>query len=468
MMLDGMREEDETHSCVAGSPADLDRPRLVAIWKGGATTLLLPERGRVLVGRSASCELRIDDGSVSREHAVLCIGQAGQPCTLQDLGSSNGTRVAGQLIEPGRSAAFTPGALAQLGEAMLLLQQRPAEPLPLGPSLSALEPLARADDPMGEVHRLADLVASGDISVILRGETGVGKELLAGRIHEHSRRADKPFLKLNCAAFSESMVEAELFGYERGAFTGAVQPKAGLLETAHGGTVLLDELGELSLAMQAKLLRAIGNREVYRVGATKPRPIDVRFLAATHRDLEPMIERGEFRADLYFRLNGISLHLPPLRARAAEIVPLAERFAREASQTTGASCPGLSSAAREQLSLYAWPGNIRELRSVVERAVLLCRGSLIEPEHLGLSAAPAARAPARVDTPPAPPAEGRPLRDAMQDLERERILRALNDCGGNQTRAARQLGISRRALLHRLDAYAFPRPRKPLDGVPHE
>jgi transcriptional regulator with PAS, ATPase and Fis domain len=305
---------------------------------------------------------------------------------------------------------------------------------------------------------------------------------MAKRIHQHSARADKQFLKINCAAFAESMVESELFGHERGAFTGASQAKPGLLETASGGTVLLDEVAELSLPMQAKLLRAVGNAEVLRIGSLKPRAIDVRFIAATNGDFDSLILRGAFRSDLYFRLNGICLTIPPLRERAAEIVPLAEEFVEEAASRLRIRPPELSERAQTWLIRHSWPGNIRELKSVLDRAVLLAAGGMVDMEHLqvdpefsggalrltgtlgeptpirdALRYEPAAATLAAV---PAPREEPERLRDEVERLERDRIANAIARCGGNQTKAAELLGISRRALLNRLDAYNLPRPRK--------
>jgi two-component system response regulator AtoC len=306
------------------------------------------------------------------------------------------------------------------------------------------------DPAMQRLHKLARQVALGTISVLILGETGAGKEVLAQTIHTASSRAGRPFLRLNCAAFNETLIESELFGHERGAFTGAVQAKAGLLETAEGGTVFLDEVGELSAATQAKLLRVIETHEVTRVGGLKPRTIDVRFVAATNKNLEEAIEQKEFRQDLYFRLNGVILTLPPLRERVAEIEELSFRFAREVAEQLGKPCPTFNEEAMSALRSYAWPGNIRELRNTIERAVLLCDGATIEVRDL-----PTERmAPAGKRSSTQPPAEG------GAPSERDRIMQALRDCAGNQSRAAKLLGISRRTLVNRLDEFAIERPRK--------
>jgi DNA-binding NtrC family response regulator len=303
---------------------------------------------------------------------------------------------------------------------------------------------------MQRLYQLARQVAVGTISVLILGETGAGKEVLAQAIHTASTRAGRPFLRLNCAAFNETLIESELFGHERGAFTGAAQAKPGLLETAEGGTVFLDELGELSPATQAKLLRVIETREVTRVGGLKPRTIDVRFVAATNKNLDEEVEQKRFRQDLYFRLNGVILTLPPLRERVEEIEELSHRFAREASEQLGRPCPRFSEEAMSALRSYAWPGNIRELRNTIERAVLLCEGATIDLRDL-----PTERmAPETRRSSSQPPAQG------STPGERDRIVQALRDCAGNQSRAAKLLGISRRTLVNRLDEFAIERPRR--------
>ena len=333
-------------------------------------------------------------------------------------------------------------------------------------------PAERDEDGMPQLHRLVERIARGSINVLILGETGAGKEVLAERVHRLSPRSRWPFLRLNCAALSETLLESELFGHERGAFTGAVAAKPGLLETAEGGTVFLDEVGELPMSIQVKLLRVIEERQVLRVGGLKPRPIDVRFIAATNRDLEVEVARGAFRQDLFFRLNGVALVVPPLRDRVSEIEGLARLFASQAGrQLEQPITPEISPAALELLVGYVWPGNIRELRNVMERAVLLSADGRITPTHLPVEKMRATRAmPVRAETTPppllaaAPPAAGesdvQELRRRIDELERERILDALARCGGNQTKAAKMLGVPRRTLVSRLGKYGVPRPRK--------
>jgi transcriptional regulator with PAS, ATPase and Fis domain len=277
------------------------------------------------------------------------------------------------------------------------------------------------------------------LSVLLTGETGVGKEVLAEFIHGRSPRAQGPFLCLNCAAFPENMVESELFGHERGAFTGAMQAKPGLLEAAGGGTVLLDEVGELTLPLQAKLLRVFEARKALRVGSVTPRPIDVRFISATNRNLDRDVTAGRFRKDLYFRLRGIAIEIPPLRERLGELPQLTDTFLGQVCEQTGRRPrPELSPEARKLLERYPWPGNIRELRNAIERAVLLCTGATIKPEHL----------PPEVAS------------SSNTDSDLIRIQNALAQCNGNQSRAAKLLGIARNTLIARLEAYGLARPRK--------
>jgi two-component system, NtrC family, response regulator AtoC len=359
-------------------------------------------------------------------------------------------------------------------------------------------PVVVTDGAMESLRHLVERVATGTLSVLILGETGVGKEVMAEAVHRLSPRAQKPFLRLNCAALSESLLESELFGHEKGAFTGAVQAKAGLLESAQGGTVFIDEVGEMPLSLQVKLLRVLEERQVLPVGALRPRKIDVRFVAATNRDLEAEVLRGAFRQDLYFRLNGVTLVIPPLRERVGEIDGLAHAFIPLAAKEAGRSSqPRLSGAALDLLERYSWPGNIRELRNVIQRAVLLC-GDEITPAHLPvqkMEATFAARSehrptlasalpPRVVDSgrhgAPAPVypstqpnievdrpigrSDGGPLasqiKDEMRAIERKRIQEVLELCAGNQTRAATMLGISRRTLVNRIEAYDLPRPRK--------
>ena len=300
------------------------------------------------------------------------------------------------------------------------------------------------------VYESAERAARSQLSMLLLGETGVGKDVLARWIHKVSPRADEPFIPLNCAALTETLLEGELFGHERGAFTGASCAREGLFEAADGGTVFLDEVGELSATTQAKLLRVLEDRRVRRIGARTYRTIDVRFIAATNSDLEARIAEGTFRQDLYFRIAGVTLSVPPLRERTEEIAPLAERFAENVCRQMGRPVPRLTAETLAELEGYAWPGNVRELRNVVERCVALCEAEAVRPEHLPDVIRRASPPRSKLDE----------LRAEIRELERERIVDVLEKHGGNQTLAAKELGISRRTLLHRLDEFELPRPRK--------
>ena len=296
--------------------------------------------------------------------------------------------------------------------------------------------------PMREVLREAALVAPSDTRLLITGESGTGKEVVADVVHRWSARANARFVKVNCAAIPEPLLESELFGHEKGAFTGAVARRIGHFEEADGGTLLLDEIGEMSPALQAKLLRVTQDGRFSRIGANTEIHADVRIIAATNRDLEAEVEAGRFREDLFYRLNVMEIQVPPLRERIADIMPLAERFATEFSKGR----PRFSPGAIANLEQYAWPGNVRELRNAIERAVLLARGDVILAEHL----------PRRVQQEPAAPettADGAAAGTVMDEMERATILRVLKEHDYNRSETAKALGISRRTLTYRLKEY---------------
>jgi two-component system, NtrC family, response regulator AtoC len=295
---------------------------------------------------------------------------------------------------------------------------------------------------------IVDRIARSRVSVLILGETGAGKEVLAQRIHASSPRAGKPMISFNCAAVCETLIDSQLFGYQRGTFTGAEHNQTGLIEAADGGTLFLDEVGELSPAAQAKLLRVLETRVVTRLGGVSSRPIDVRFIAATNRDLDRASAEGSFRADLRYRLDGVRVSLLPLRARPAEILPAARHFLDELARRDGLALAELSPEAEVALLGYGWPGNFRELRNVVERAALISQDGRIEAAHLLL--------PVLHQTLDVAAAEGRAQGG---ESARQRIVAALFACAGNQTRAAAMLGISRRTLITRLQTLDIPRPR---------
>jgi DNA-binding NtrC family response regulator len=296
--------------------------------------------------------------------------------------------------------------------------------------------LASDDDEIaGESRRLreivetADRVAGKDVPVLLTGESGTGKELFARRIHRHSRRAKKPFVAINCAALPETLAESELFGHERGAFTGAERQRAGRFEEASGGTLFLDEVGDLPAAVQAKLLRALEEHVVRRVGGSRDIPVDIRLVTATNRDLSD----GSFRSDLYFRIAVVRLDLPPLRERLDDIAPIAQRLIQRLARKHGVAVPELTRGAIDALVAHPWPGNVRELRNVLERALVLRGSEPVREADLLL-------------TPGSPS-----LAQSHDEVERERILEALRQTHGNREQAARLLGVSVRTLYYRLN-----------------
>jgi transcriptional regulator with GAF, ATPase, and Fis domain len=294
----------------------------------------------------------------------------------------------------------------------------------------------------------ATKVGSTDTTVLLLGESGTGKEVVARFVHRASDRARGPFVALNCAALPEHLLEAELFGYERGAFTGATQSKPGQLEQAAGGTLFLDEVAEMSPSAQAKFLRVLQEREFQRLGGTRVLKADTRIVAATNRDLEAAIERGQFREDLYYRLNVFAIHLPPLRDRREDIVPLSEAFLADLASTLGRPPGGISQDARRALAEYHWPGNVRELRNILERAAILADGGLIVAEHLAFRTLPAKARAASATAPASQVANAGG--DDLKAVERDLIEKAMLDARFNKSQAAKRLGVTRAQLYAKL------------------
>jgi len=294
---------------------------------------------------------------------------------------------------------------------------------------------------MRRTLEMVALAAGADAPVLLLGESGTGKELLARALHAASARRERPFVTLNCAAIPETLLESQLFGYRRGAFTDAREDRAGVLQEAEGGTVLLDEIGDMPLALQAKVLRLLQNREIHPLGAAAPVTVDVRLVAATHRDLEALCAEGRFRRDLYYRLNVLPVRVPPLRERLEDLVPLAGHFLAVHGRTTGREGVTLSLEAMELLRRHAWPGNVRELENAILRALVIGSGRAIGPEDL-----PEHIRPARAG------AEGERVR-LLAEVEKEQVLRALRAVGGNKAAAARLLGLDRKTLYRKLEQY---------------
>ena len=419
---------------------------LVVLVDDAVATHELPATGEVILGRGSNATIRIDHPSVSRAHAAIELGEV---VRIRDLESGNGTALRGAQLPAHRAVEIGANETVQLGDVAVVFQERrgarPAAPKPSGESARAIGQPIVVEPAMQNLFDLARRVAVGSINVLVVGESGTGKDVLASAIHAASPRKGGPMIPINCAAMTDSLIESELFGHERGSFTGATAAKPGLLEAADGGTAFLDEVGELSPAAQAKLLRVIEDRRIQRVGAVTLRRIDVRFVAATNRDLEAAAAAGEFRTDLYFRLAGIVLEVPPLRERRREIEPLARAFAAASADQLGRPVPELGPEAIAALVAHDWPGNVRELRNVIERAVLLAQAAITPVDLFGRGikarSSPAAPAPAADD-------------------ERARIIAALERCAGNQTRAAEALGMPRRTLVKRLAQYGIRRPKR--------
>lgn len=332
------------------------------------------------------------------------------------------------------------------GDAQLDAEEASGEVVPRSPAMRAL---------LTTVAR----VARTTLPVLIVGETGSGKELIARRVHQQSPRLAGPYCTVNCAAIAPSLLESTLFGHERGAFTGADRQHKGIFERAHGGTVFLDEVGELSASAQASLLRVLETKRLTRVGGSEEVEVDMRIVAATHRDLERMSQDGVFRTDLFFRLNGIQLVVPPLRARIEEIEPLAREFLKHANATHGTAVEGIEAAARAALERYAWPGNVRELRNVTERAAVIAQGRTIAlhdlPEKIGRASQPDAGTNEVPDNEDG--GDDGDFKERVQQFEIRLILDGLKRARGNQSEAARVLGMPLRTLVHKIRAYGLTR-----------
>jgi two-component system response regulator FlrC len=311
---------------------------------------------------------------------------------------------------------------------------------------------------MREVLAVADDVAETPTTVLLLGESGTGKEVLARYIHRRSPRAAGPWVAVNCAALPGDLLESELFGHERGAFTGAGDRRAGRFEQAHGGTLLLDEISEIPLPLQAKLLRVLQEREVDRVGGRHPVPVDVRVIAATNQDLADMVARGQFRSDLYYRLNVFPVVIPPLRTRREDLPSLSENLLAEAAAEMGRTAPRLAPDVVDLLAAHDFPGNVRELRNLLQRALVRCRGPVIGPEHVRAASDLRTGPAAEVEIPSSLPLD-------LAYLERIAIREALRRVNGNRTHAARLLGIGLRTLRNKLRAWREEEQIDPADGA---
>ncbi|HEY5948678.1 MAG TPA: sigma 54-interacting transcriptional regulator, partial [Kofleriaceae bacterium] len=419
----------------------------------------LPVNGSVVIGRSEDVALQLRDASVSRRHAKIT--QVDGRAQLSDLDSQNGTLVNQERIA--KSQPLMSGDTIAIGAVTLVyhsnVSRDSARTLPSieRDDVRMLKVSDRdvviADTAMARLYELIERLAATDLPVLVCGETGTGKEVAARALHELSKRNARPLVSLNCAAIQENLVESELFGYERGAFSGAVTAKAGLLETASGGTVFLDEIGDLPHVMQAKLLRVIETQRVLRLGDVRERTIDIRLVAATNRDLVEDVVSGRFRRDLYFRLSGATVWLPPLRDRPRELPILADMFLREACRKHERRPMQLSPATHQKLLAMPWPGNVRELKHLMEYLSAALADDIIEPHHLDQRP--------RTDRPPVEARDKaiqfRPLADEIRELEQSRISAALTAAAGNQRIAAQLLAMPLRTFVFKLKQYGLRR-----------
>jgi transcriptional regulator with GAF, ATPase, and Fis domain len=420
----------------------------------------LPANGTVIIGRGGDAELQLGDGSVSRRHARLT--QVDGRAQLADLDSQNGTLVNGERIAKARP--LVSGDEIVIGAVTLVYHSSASRDESITLPREDVRMLAIGDrqvviaDPaMARLYELLERLAASELPVLVCGETGAGKEVAASALHQLSRRNTRPLVSLNCAAIHDNLVESELFGYERGAFSGAVTSKPGLLETASGGSLFLDEIGDLPATAQAKLLRVIETKRVLRLGDVRERSIDIRIIAATNRDLIEDVVSGRFRRDLFFRLSGATLWLPPLRDRPRELTILADMFLRDACERQGRAPMQLSPDAHRKLLAMQWPGNVRELKHLMEYVSAAVDVAVVEPHHLDSGVrAESPRSQIVVEN-STPLRRFRPLAEEIRELEHARISAALTAACGNQRAAAQLLAMPLRTFVFKLKQYGLRR-----------
>jgi two-component system, NtrC family, response regulator AtoC len=473
----GATPSDHTPLSVDEETAPGVTQRYLLVFSGGSSWMFrLPASGDIIIGRSESADLRIDDGSVSRRHARIVLD--GSAAVIADLGSHNGTYVNKARVNGRRT--LQPNDLIRIHKATLIFHElvagaevaagaavphrvdgldHPYRTLTIGQQRVIV-----ADPAVMRLYELIERLAPVGIPVLITGETGSGKELVATAIHTMSQRAHRPLLSLNCAALHEMLVESELFGHEKGSFSGAIATKAGLIEAASGSTLFLDEIGELAPGIQAKLLRVLESNRVIRVGDVREREVDVRIVAATNRDLEADVIAGRFRRDLFFRLSAASLHMPPLRQRRRELPLLAKAFLEEACQHGGRSRMRISEGAMAALLGHAWPGNIRELKNLMHYVAATEPDDVLLTEHLGdLGRRSTAVVPVHEAATPTDARRFRPIADEVRELEITRIREALEATGGNQTRAAGLLAMPVRTFFEKAKLYGLTPKKKRYD-----
>jgi DNA-binding NtrC family response regulator len=445
----------------------------------GSMSAELGEAARIAIARGARIT-QADD--VQPALAQLRAGR-GSDVVLCDVQLDIEALIAAMTAERIAAPVIACGTRADAVRAAAAIRAGAREYLPLPPDAELIATMLEtiggdgrapvaADPVMLNALRRAEQVAASEASVLIRGESGTGKEVMARHIHRRSRRAAGPFIAVNCAAIPENLLESELFGHEKGAFSGAIARRIGRFEAADGGTLLLDEISEMDVRLQAKLLRAIQEREIDRLGGSEPVKVNVRILATTNRPLEAEVRKGTFREDLYFRLNVVTLTVPPLRERPRDIAPLAEMFARRYAEVNGLPYRPIAADAMRLLEAQPWRGNVRELENTIHRAVLLASGETIGLDAIelplddGAAPAPATTGAAARTVAPAP--AGTPtglVGRTVADVERDLILETLTHCLGNRTHAAAILGISIRTLRNKLREYSAAGVKVPAAGL---
>lgn len=431
----------------------LPKSKLVIMEKPGASRDFIVDKGTISIGAAESCDLYIDDETVSRKHAEIVKTKDGY--LIRDLGSTNGTFVGGLKV---KEAFLSAGSLVKIGNTKIKFTPQD-EQLEIYPSKKTrFGDLLGKSLEMRRIFGVLEKVAPTNVTVVVGGETGTGKELAAKAVHQHSRRSRKPFIVFDCGAVAENLIESELFGHERGSFTGATTTRQGAFELADGGTIFLDEIGELSLELQPKLLRALETGEVKRVGADRSKRVDVRVLAATNRNLKEEVKKGRFREDLYFRISVVQVYLPPLRKRPDDTPLLIKHFftlAQSGVDGQHKDIVGITDEAMKLLCEYSWPGNVRELKNAVDRAFSFCDGPEIDvqflPDYIQERSIVTSAHPA-MDS-------GLPFKEAkekwIESFEKDYLVECLRKNNMNISKAAKQAGIDRKSVQRLLKKYGL-------------